>query len=165
MPMDGICIFITGGTIDKIHDPISEQLVFPKTSHLPDMIRGFNVPDIPCHTLMLKDSIDMTDADRAMVVDAIKTSQYSQIIITHGTSTMEKTAAAIQTEVTGKTIVLTGAMRPFSLFQSDAGFNLGCAMAAAQTLDHGVYITMNGQVFKSGTVTKNAAKGIFERTQ
>lgn len=159
--MEDICIIGTGGTIDKDHDPITEKLVFSESSHIPTMLSEFRVPEIPHSILMLKDSLEMTDADREIIRDAILKRSEKCIVITHGTSTMSETAVYLKKYIQDKVIVLTGAMRPFSLFQSDAGFNLGAAIVSARLLSNGVYIAMNGQVFKAGEVQKDTDKGIF----
>jgi len=161
--MAEVCILATGGTIDKEHDPISEELIFHNTSHIPSMLNEFRVEKIPYEVIMLKDSLDFTADDRSVVTLAAKHNPHENIVITHGTSTMAETAAAIAVENLAKTIVLTGAMRPFSLFKSDAGFNLGGALIAAQTLPHGVYIVMNGRVFTADDVTKDTTLGKFTR--
>lgn len=160
--MKDIFIIATGGTIDKIHDPISETLVFSDRSYLDELLEQCRVQGVEHQTLMLKDSLDITDQDRELIRQAILCRPENKIIITHGTSTMTQTAEFLKGKVDGKTVVLFGAMRPFSLFKSDAGFNLGCAFAALQLLQPGVYITMNGQVFEAGTVRKDETRGIFE---
>ncbi len=147
--------------MDKVHDVIAETLVFAAQSQIPQMLRECRVADVPHESLMLKDSLELTDADREAILQAVLKRPETGIVITHGTSTMTATAAYLNGR-TDKTIILTGAMRPFSFFQSDAGFNLGAAMAAAQACAPGIYIAMNGRVFPEGTVRKNEAKGIFE---
>ncbi len=163
--MTDICILATGGTMDKIHDPISESLVFAPESNVPQMLTEFRVDNLPHKILMLKDSLELTDDDRVIIRDAIMACEEDHIVITHGTSTMAQTAEYLQREVKHKTMVLTGAMRPFSLFRSDAGFNLGSAITAAQCLPAGAYIAMNGTVFKAGFVRKDEKAGIFVRVQ
>ena len=158
-----IYILATGGTIDKVHHPVNETLVFQDRSLVPDILQTFHMTDFQFDCLMLKDSLDITEDDRDMIAEAIKNCASDQIVITHGTSTMSVTAEYLAERLTNKTILLTGAMRPFSLYRGDSEFNLGCAITAAQTLDHGVYITMNGQIFPAGTVLKNRETGIFER--
>ena len=125
------------------------------------MLSEFRVPEIPHDIVMLKDSLEMTDADRKIIADAILARVEEYVVVTHGTSTMIDTASYIREYVSDKVVVLTGAMRPFSLFQSDAGFNLGSAIASAKLLDHGVYIAMNGQIFPAKNVRKNNEKGVF----
>ena len=161
--MDNICILATGGTIDKDHDPISEELIFSDQSYVPAMLSEFRTMKVSHDVLMLKDSLDMNDSDREAIKEGVLARPEALIVVTHGTSTMPETAAYLSDKIQGKTVVLTGAMRPFSLFRSDAGFNLGTAIAAVQLLEHGVYITMNGQIFKANDVQKNIEQGRFER--
>src|ERR1700759_5153538 len=123
--MNDICIIATGGTIDKDHDPISESLIFSRYSHVPEMLKEFRVEGLPHEILMLKDSLEMNDADRAALADKIAARPEKKIVVTHGTSTMPETAEYLKNGVKDRTVVLTGAMRPFSLLRSDAGFNLG----------------------------------------
>ena len=159
-----ITILATGGTIDKVHHPVNETLVFPDQSSVPDILETFHIPDTQFECLMLKDSLDMTDKDREAILQKIISCENDKVIVTHGTSTMSTTANYLQERISQKTVILTGAMRPYSLFRSDSEFNLGCAITAARTLNQGVFITMNGQIFTAGTVTKNSETGIFERT-
>ncbi|HRJ12922.1 MAG TPA: asparaginase domain-containing protein, partial [Alphaproteobacteria bacterium] len=114
--------------------------------------------------IMFKDSRDINDADREIIFQAVKARPEKSIVVTHGTSTMSMTAQYLKDRVIGKTVVLTGAMRPFSFFESDAGYNLGGAIVAARALPHGIYIVMNGRVFEAGKVSKDEAKGVFVKT-
>jgi len=114
------------------------------------------------HILFQKDSLDLTDADRFVIVEAVRECADQHIVITHGTDTMVDTAQAIQEAETGKTVVLVGALNPARFRSSDAIFNIGFAMAAVQALDPGVHIAMNGQVFKPDSVRKNRAANQFE---
>lgn len=141
-----IDIFTTGGTIDKVYfDALSEYNIGPAA--VPDMLREHNIYIAHRVTgLMRKDSLELTDADRAIIHAAAAQSPSAQILVTHGTDTMAQTGR-ILTDIAGKTIVLTGAMQPASLRRSDAEFNVGFALAAVQTLPPGVYIAMNGQIF------------------
>jgi L-asparaginase len=158
-----ICIFITGGTFDKTYDELSGKLSFGDT-HLPEMLRlGRSRVDVSVRTLMMVDSLDMTDADRARIVTSCSHCDTSRIVVTHGTDTMVETAAAIAREVNDKTIVLTGAMVPYAFGSSDGLFNLGSALSFVQTLPVGVYIAMNGQAFAWNNVRKNKETGFFER--
>ncbi len=159
--MREVCILATGGTIDKEHDPISETLVFSEKSHVVDILRQCRAEDIKHHVIMLKDSLDLTDEDREVIKNKILERSEAGIVVTHGTSTMALTAEYIQRHVKNKTVVLTGAMRPFTLFLSDASFNLGGAIAAARIAEPGVYIYMNGKIFDAGTVEKDKKSGIF----
>ncbi len=157
-----ICIFITGGTFDKTYDEIHGRLTFGDT-HLPEMLRlGRSRVEVSVRTLMMIDSLEMTDIDRELIVRNCAACDESRIVITHGTDTMVETAAAIARGVTGKTIVLTGAMIPYAFGSSDGLFNLGSALSFAQILPHGVYIAMNGQHFSWDRVRKNRDTGVFE---
>ena len=159
-----IYILITGGTLDKVHDSLSEGLAFEDThpTHMDDLLTQARC-DIPrCEVLMKIDSLDMTDEHRAIICTAVKNAKEEAIIITHGTGTMELTAKYLSEKITDKTVVLTGAMRPFSLGKSDAAFNVGGALIAAQTLPHGVYGVMNGHIFTANILHKNMKTGRFD---
>ena len=157
-----IRIFVTGGTFDKNYDEISGRLTFGDT-HLAEMLRlGRCRLDVSIRTLMMIDSLEMTDADREIIVRHCAQSDESRIVITHGTDTMVETAAAIARGVTDKTIVLSGAMIPYAFGSSDGLFNLGSALSFAQVLPPGVYIAMNGQHFAWNKVRKNRETGVFE---
>ena len=157
-----ICIFVTGGTFDKTYDEISGRLSFGET-HLSEMLRlGRSRVDVSVSTLMMKDSLDMTDADRRVIVRACAECSAARIVITHGTDTMVQTAAALAAGVAGKTIVLTGAMVPYAFGSSDGLFNLGSALSFVQVLAPGVYLAMNGRCFTWDHVRKNRETGVFE---
>ena len=157
-----IRIFVTGGTFDKTYDEITGRLVFGDT-HLNEMLQlGRSRVDVSVRTLMMIDSLDMTDADRDAIVRNCATSNEARIVITHGTDTMVETARALATSVTDKTIVLTGAMIPYAFGSSDGLFNLGSALSFVQVLPPGIYIAMNGQHFAWNRVRKNTATGVFE---
>ena len=157
-----IRIFVTGGTFDKTYDEIRGRLTFGDT-RLPEMLRlGRSRVDVSIRTLMMIDSLEMTDADRELIVRNCTQCAESRIVITHGTDTMVETAAALARGVTGKTIVLTGAMIPYAFGSSDGLFNLGSALSFVQTLSAGVYIAMNGQHFTWDRVRKNRETGVFE---
>jgi len=157
-----IRIFITGGTFDKTYDEIRGSLAFGDT-HLPEMLRlGRSRVEVTVRTLMMVDSLDMTAADRALIVRNCAQCEESMIVITHGTDTMVETARAIAEGVAGKTVVLTGAMIPYAFGSSDGLFNLGSALSFAQVLPPGVYIAMNGQQFTWNAVRKNKETGVFE---
>jgi len=159
-----IQIFITGGTFDKEYNFVTGQLYF-KDSHLGEMLeRGRCSLEVDVKTLMMIDSLEMTEADRAMIIHQCKTSKTDKILITHGTDTMVQTAEAIiKAGVTEKTIVLTGAMIPYAFGNSSDGFfNIGSALAFAQSLPYGVYIVMNGRYFLWDKVRKNTKTGFFE---
>ncbi|MBW5290903.1 MAG: L-asparaginase [Candidatus Ruthia sp. Asou_11_S2] len=156
-----IKLLITGGTIDKVYNELTGQLVFKQT-HLIDMLnQSRSMVDTLSEVLFLKDSLDMSDADRALILTKCQAGDSSRILITHGTDTMVKTAKLLSKEVNNKTIVLFGAMIPYSISSSDALFNLGVALSAVQTKECGVYIAMNGQVFDFDKVEKNKGLGIF----
>ncbi len=159
-----ILILITGGTLDKVHDTITEGLVFEESgeSQIDDVLRVGRCHHPAQAILMQKDSLDMTDDDRAAILQAVLDAAQDRIIITHGTGTMELTAKYLDGKIGDKTIILTGAMRPQSLGKSDAGFNLGGAIIAAQTLDYGVFAVMNGRVFEAAHVHKDTALGRFD---
>jgi L-asparaginase len=157
-----IRIFVTGGTFDKTYDEIGGGLSFGDT-HLPEMLRlGRSRVEVSIRTLMMIDSLQMTEADRELIVRNCQQCPERRIVITHGTDTMVETAAALARGVEGKTIVLTGAMIPYAFGSSDGLFNLGSALSFAQTLPSGVYLAMNGQHFEWDKVRKNRQTGVFE---
>ncbi len=157
-----IRIFVTGGTFDKTYDEIRGRLSFGDT-HLPEMLTlGRARVPLSIRTLMMIDSLDMTDADREIIVRNCAQCGESRIVITHGTDTMVETAAALARGAPGKTIVLTGAMIPYAFGSSDGLFNLGSALSFVQVLPPGVYIAMNGQHFSWDRVRKNRETGAFE---
>jgi L-asparaginase len=157
-----IRIFVTGGTFDKNYDEIHGRLAFGDT-HLPEMLKlGRSRVDVSIRTLMMIDSLDMSDADREVIVRNCAQCEESRIVVTHGTDTMVETASALAKVVTAKTIVLTGAMIPYAFGSSDGLFNLGSALSFAQVLPAGVYIAMNGQHFMWDRVRKNRQTGVFE---
>ena len=157
-----IRIFVTGGTFDKTYDEIRGVLSFEDT-HLSEMLRlGRSQVDVTVRTLMMVDSLEMTDADRQLIVRNCVQSSEERIVITHGTDTMVETARALAAGVPHKTIVITGAMIPYAFGSSDGLFNLGSALSFAQVLPPGVYIAMNGQHFAWDKVRKNRETGVFE---
>ena len=160
-----IRIFVTGGTFDKEYNELSGSLAFKET-HLPEMLRlGRCRVDVAIATLMMIDSLDMTAADRARIVDRCRGARETHILITHGTDTMVETAHALATctpPLTEKTIVLTGAMVPYAFGSSDGLFNLGSALSFVQVLPPGVYVAMNGRYFPWDRVRKNKDTGVFE---
>ncbi len=158
----GIKIFITGGTFDKEYDEINGRLYFNDT-HLPEILElGRCGLDVSIRTLMMIDSLEMTDQDRELIVNACHKCEEKSIVITHGTDTMEVTARALGEAIKDKTIVLTGAMIPYKFGSSDGLFNLGTALAFVQSLPPGVYVAMNGKYFTWDNVRKNKSKGSFE---
>lgn len=162
MSSERIQIFITGGTFDKEYNELTGELFFQET-HVPDMLKlGRCHLGVDVETLMMIDSLQMTEADRDLVVERCATAAAHRIVITHGTDTMELTAAALGNKIASKTIVLTGAMVPYTFGSSDGLFNLGTALAFVQTLEPGVYVAMNGQCFPWHSVRKNRDRGIFE---
>jgi L-asparaginase len=157
-----IRLFVTGGTFDKEYDELRGTLDFRET-HLPEMLRrGRCRLDVAVRTLMMIDSLDMTEEDRSTIVEHCRRCDEKQIVITHGTDTMVETAQAITAGVEGKTVVLTGAMVPYAFGSSDGLFNLGSALSFVQTLPEGVYIAMNGRCFPADDVRKNRDAGVFE---
>jgi len=157
-----IRIFITGGTFDKEYNEINGALYF-KDTHMREILElGRAQIDVNIRTLMMMDSLDMTDSDRQLILENCKNAEEDQIIITHGTDTMTTTAKLLASGNLEKTIVLTGAMIPFKFGSSDGLFNLGAALAFVQSLPHGVYIAMNGRYFHYNQVQKNKKTGIFE---
>jgi L-asparaginase len=159
-----IRILITGGTFDKQYDEIHARLVF-RESRVGEMLRlGRCHVDVHLRTIMMIDSLDMSDADREAIVQNCRQCEETKILITHGTDTMVETARALATAsgVDGKTVVLTGAMIPYAFGSSDGMFNLGSALSFVQVLPPGVYVAMNGRCFKWNEVRKNRESGIFE---
>lgn len=157
-----IQIFVTGGTFDKEYNELTGELFF-KDTHIRDMLRlGRCRLNVGVETLMMIDSLQMTVADRQLILEKCRASEASRIVITHGTDTMEQTGAVLGKGIQGKTIVLTGAMVPYQFGSSDGMFNLGTALAFVQTLPAGVYVAMNGKCFPWNRVRKNREAGIFE---
>ncbi len=155
---------MTGGTLDKHYNELTGELVFTQTC-LPEMLQQSRCKmDISIHTVLLKDSLEMVDADRQAILHACQKSEESLLIITHGTDSMTLTAQHLAAQIKDKTIVLLGAMIPYEFKQSDSLFNLGTAVAAVQCLPAGIYITMNGKIFNWDNVVKNKQKGVFEST-
>ena len=157
-----IRIFITGGTFDKEYNELNGELYF-KDTHLHDLLElGRNKVPVVITTLMLIDSLEMTDNDRNGIAAQCSQCAEDKIIITHGTDTMADTARVLAKNIQHNTIVLTGAMIPIKFGSSDGLFNLGSAMAFVQTLAHGVYVAMNGRYFNWDNVRKNKLTGRFE---
>jgi L-asparaginase len=163
-----IRILVTGGTFDKEYNELAGSLAF-KDTHLPEMLRlGRCRLDVSIRTLMMIDSLEMTDADRALIVEQCRQEAETRILVTHGTDTMVETAHALGAAFAafaaggGKTIVLTGAMVPYAFGSSDGLFNLGSALSFVQVLPAGVYISMNGRAFPWDRVRKNRDTGVFE---
>jgi len=162
VPSPSIRVLVTGGTFDKEYDELTGRLYFKET-HLPEMLKLARARlDVNVGTLMMIDSLDMTEADRGLVVDACRRCDEDCIVVTHGTDTLAETARALLEAGLPKTIVLTGAMIPYAFGSSDGLFNLGGALSLAQVLPRGVYVAMNGRVFPAGSVRKNRETGVFE---
>ena len=155
-------VLVTGGTFDKTYDEIRGRLTFGDT-HVPEMLRlGRSRVELTVETLMMIDSLDMTDSDRAAIVARCAACPERRIVVTHGTDTMVQTGRALAEGINDKTVVLTGAMVPYAFGSSDGLFNLGSALSFAQVLPAGVYIAMNGQCFAWDRVRKNTQTGVFE---
>ncbi len=151
----------TGGTIDKVYfDATSEYEVGPP--QVADVLREGNVGfPFTIEPVLAKDSLDLTDADRALIRQRVEACPHRCLVITHGTDTLIQTACALG-EIAGKTIVLTGSMQPARMRNTDAGFNIATAITAAQLLPAGVYVAMNGRVFDPHWARKNRAEHRFE---
>ena len=160
--MMDIRIFITGGTFDKEYNEITGQLYFNDT-HMNDLLEmGRSKVPVQIRTLMMVDSLEMTDEDRELIAYQCLQCDEDKIVITHGTDTMAHTAKVLAEKVKDKTIILTGAMIPIKFGSSDGLFNLGSALAFSQTLPPGVYVAMNGRYFNWDNVRKNKQTGMFE---
>jgi L-asparaginase len=157
-----IRILVTGGTFDKEYDEIHGRLFFQDT-HVGEMLRlGRSRVEVSVRTLMMIDSLDMSDADRQAIVANCRQCDEPRIVVTHGTDTMVVTARALAEADLAKTIVLTGAMIPYAFGSSDGLFNLGSALSFAQVLPPGVYVAMNGMALPWDRVRKNTQTGFFE---
>ncbi len=160
--MNMLKIFITGGTLDKEYRQTDGELVLSKT-HVNEILGlGRCSLDISLEIIMLKDSLFMDDQDRRIILDKCLECFTKKILITHGTDTMAQTAGLLGPVLTHKTVVLVGAMVPFTFRDSDAVFNMGFALAAVQTLPPGVYIAMNARIFGWDDVRKDKESGVFE---
>jgi L-asparaginase len=155
-------ILVTGGTFDKEYDEITGELYF-KDTHMREILElGRSRLGVKIKTLMLIDSLDMTDSDRSLILEHCKSANEEHIVVTHGTDTMTMTAKVLAEAKLEKTIVLTGAMIPYKFGSSDGLFNVGGALAYAQALPKGVYVAMNGRYFNWDEVQKNKTTGVFE---
>jgi len=160
-----IRIYATGGTFDKEYNERRGSLYF-KDTHLRDTLKlGRCLADVEVRTLMMIDSLEMDEDDRALILNQCRKCSNERIVITHGTDTMEVTARLLGEAKLDKTIILTGAMIPYAFGSSDGLFNLGGALAFVQSLPHGVYIAMNGRYFTWDNVRKNRDAGVFEELQ
>jgi L-asparaginase len=157
-----IKLFVTGGTFDKEYNELNGQLFFKET-HIYEILKlGRSRLNLNIQTLMLIDSLDMSDLDRSLIAENCQDCEENRIVITHGTDTMTQTAAYLASKNIEKTILITGAMIPYKFGSSDGLFNLVGALAFAQTLPNGVYIAMNGRYFHWNNCRKNRDSGIFE---
>ena len=157
-----IKLLITGGTFDKDYDELTGKLYFRDT-HIHEMLKlGRCRLQTRVRTVMMVDSLEMTDSDRKILEEICRKSEEEQIVITHGTDTMEETARVLGAVGLPKTIVLTGAMIPYAFGSSDGLVNLGSALSFVQVLPHGVYVAMNGTYFPWNDVRKNRGLGVFE---
>jgi len=157
-----IKVFVTGGTFDKEYNLITGDLFFQDT-HLKNVFAlGRSTVPVEIRTIMMVDSLSITDEDRQIILHNCKKTKEDKILITHGTDTMVETASLLARHIKDKTIVLTGAMIPYTFGSSDGLFNLGSALAYVQILDPGIYIVMNGRCFAWDNVRKNKKTGYFE---
>jgi L-asparaginase len=162
MTQSPIRLLITGGTFDKEYDELHGRLFF-KDTHVPEMLAlGRCRLEVAVRTVRMVDSLEMTDADREVILANCREAPESRIVVTHGTDTMVETARALAGAGDEKTIVLTGAMVPYAFGSSDGLFNLGSALSFVQVLPPGVYVAMNGRCFRWDRVRKNTALGVFE---
>lgn len=159
-----IRLLITGGTFDKEYDELTGTLFFQDT-HVHEMLRlGRSRLDVKVRTVMMVDSLEMTESDRALVLENCRKAAEERIVVTHGTDTMAETAKVLGEAGLAKTIVLTGAMVPYAFGSSDGLFNLGSALSFVQALPQGVYVAMNGRFFPWNDVRKDRKLGVFERS-
>jgi L-asparaginase len=157
-----IRLFVTGGTFDKEYNELTGQLFF-KDSHINEILKlGRSRLDLSVRTLMLIDSLEMTDMDRNIILESCQRCDENKIVITHGTDTMTETAKYLADKIPGKTVVITGAMIPYKFGSSDGLFNLGSALAFVQSLPSGIYIAMNGRYYDWNNCKKNKQTGFFE---
>lgn len=160
-----IRIFITGGTFDKEYNELNGELYF-KDTHMSELLeKGRSKVPVEIRTLMMVDSLEMTGEDRDLIAYQCNQCEETMIVITHGTDTMSDTAKVLAEKIKNKTVILTGAMIPIKFGSSDGLFNLGSALAFAQTLPHGVYVAMNGRYFNWDNVRKNKQTGVFEEVK
>jgi len=158
-----IAILATGGTFDKEYNEIDGNLFF-REPHVNEMLaKGRCRLQVRILVVMMKDSLEMGDQDRREILAACQSCPESQIVITHGTDTMEHTARFLSQHIHHQTIVLTGAMIPYTFGSSDGQFNLGSALSFVQVLPHGVFVAMNGCIFRADEVYKDKQQGIFRR--
>ena len=156
-----IKIFTTGGTIDKVYFDAKSEYAVGTPQILSILENAVFQPEYELEILLQKDSLDLTDEDRAMIVDRVRGEPASRILITHGTDTMAETARALM-DIDGKVIVLVGSLSPARFKGTDAEFNIGFALGALAALPDGVYVAMNGRAFAAEDVRKNRAENRFE---
>ena len=161
--MKYIKIFATGGTFDKEYNEINGELFFKKTNLSQLLELGRCKLDVKVETLMMVDSLEMSNTNRKYIVNKCKKENTQRIIVTHGTDTIVDTAKLLAENINDKTIILTGAMIPIKFGSSDGLFNLGSALSFVQVLEAGIYVTMNGRYFLWDNVRKNKKLGIFEK--
>jgi len=160
--MNPIKIFVTGGTFDKEYNELNGELYF-KNTHLHEMLAlARSQLKVNIETIMMKDSLELSDHDRNLIVKKCLESDENQILITHGTDTMVETAKLLAAQINDKTIILTGAMIPYKFGSSDGLFNLGSSLSFLQSLPKGIYIAMNGNIFNCNNVKKNKKLGLFQ---
>ncbi len=159
-----IRLYITGGTIDKVYNQTNGELEFNQT-HFPEMLSRARIEvEIKTEILLFKDSLDMDDNDRKLILKSCVECEEERILITHGTDTMCETAKLLGSNLKNKIVVLFGSMVPYTINNSDSFFNLGCALGSLNLLDPGVYIAMNGRTLPWNDVVKNRSLGIFQNT-
>lgn len=156
----GIRILATGGTIDKVYTLDGSLDIGEPAIHELLEAGRCTVP-VTTESILRKDSLDFDEADRSAIAEAVRQAPERRVVVTHGTDTMTETGRHLLQADTGKVVVLVGAMKPASMRDSDAGFNLGAAIVAVQLLDAGVYVAMNGRVFPADGVMKDRAAGLF----
>jgi len=156
-------VIVTGGTFDKEYDQLKGELVF-RRSHVKQILDQAKVRGVVVEKVMLKDSLHMDQADRERILEACRACPEDRVVVTHGTDTMVDTARVIGLAGLAKTVVLVGAMVPYTVSGTDAQFNLGCAVASARLLGPGVFVAMNGRVLPFDAVRKDRAAGRFEQT-
>jgi len=157
-----IRLYITGGTIDKVYNQTNGELEFNQT-HFPEMLSRARIEvEIKTEILLFKDSLDMDDNDRELILKSCVECEEERILITHGTDTMCETAKLLGSNLKNKIVVLFGSMVPYTINNSDSFFNLGCALGSLNLLDPGVYIAMNGRTLPWNDVVKNRSLGIFQ---
>lgn len=157
----GIRIIVTGGTFDKEYDELDGSLSFRRT-HVPEMLKlGRCRLRVRVQALMMMDSLDMGPRHRERILQACRRAKESRLVVTHGTDSLAQTAALLGRRLSGKTVVLTGAMVPYKFGSSDGLFNLGSALSFAQALPAGVYVAMNGKCFSWRGLRKDRYRGVF----